>query len=76
MKPLLISVFCKCKFNLKTCNPKAHNSKKATKVCEISTVDMTITVTTQDKSTVKILLNVVAFSEYINFNLTCQPFLI
>ena len=61
---------------IKTCNPKVHNSKKATKVCKISTVDMTITVNTQDKSTVKILLNFVAFSEYINFNLTCQPFLL
>ena len=41
-------------------------SEKATKFCEISTVDLTIT--TLDKSTVDISQNFVAFSEYMNFN--------
>ena len=43
-----------------------HNSEKATEFCEISTVAV---FTTQDKSTVKIFLQFLAFSEYINFNL-------
>ena len=41
-------------------------SEKATKFCEISTVDLTVT--TQDKSTVEILQKNVAFSEYMDFN--------
>ena len=41
-------------------------SEKATKFCEISTVDLTGT--TSDKSTVEIAQNFVAFSEYMNFN--------
>ena len=41
-------------------------SEKATKLCKISTVDLTGT--TKDKSTVEILQNFVAFSEYMNFN--------
>ena len=40
-------------------------SEKATNVCEISTVYLTGT--TQDKSTVEISQNFVAFSEYMNF---------
>ena len=40
-------------------------SEKATKFCEISTVDLTVT--TQDKSKVEILQKFVAFSEYMNF---------
>ena len=40
-------------------------SEKATKFCEISTVDLSYAV--QVKSTVEILQNFVAFSEYINF---------
>ena len=40
-------------------------SEKATKFCEISTVDLTGT--TQDKSTVEISQNFVAFSECMNF---------
>ena len=40
-------------------------SEKATKFCEIFTVDLTGT--TQDKSTVEISQNFVAFSEYMNF---------
>ena len=40
-------------------------SKKATKFCEISTVDLSYVVMV--KSTVEILQNVVAFSEYMNF---------
>ena len=43
-------------------------SEKATKFCEISTVDLTIT--KEDKSEVEILQNFVAFSEYMNF-ITC-----
>ena len=43
-------------------------SEKATKFCEISTVDLTVT--TQDKSTVDISLKFVAFSEYMNFIVT------
>ena len=38
---------------------------KATKFCEISTLDLSYVVTV--KSTVKILQNFVAFSEYMNF---------
>ena len=40
--------------------------EKATKFCEISTVDLSYVVTV--KFTVKILQSFVAFSEYINFN--------
>ena len=40
-------------------------SDKATKFCEISTVDLTVT--TQDKSTMEISQKCVAFSEYMNF---------
>ena len=42
-------------------------SEKATKFCEISTVDLTVT--TQDKSTVEIWQKFVAFSEYMNFTM-------
>ena len=41
-------------------------SKKATKFCEISTVDLSYIVPV--KSTVEILQNFVAFSEYMNFD--------
>ena len=41
-------------------------SEKATKFCEISTVDLSNVVPV--KSTVEISQNVVAFSEYMNFN--------
>ena len=41
-------------------------SEKATRFCEISTVDLTGT--TKDKSTVEILQNVSSFSEYMNFS--------
>ena len=40
-------------------------SEKATKFCEISTADLTVT--TKDISTVEISQNFVAFSEYMNF---------
>ena len=40
-------------------------SEKATKFCEISTVNLTVT--TLDKSTVEISQKFVAFSEYMNF---------
>ena len=40
-------------------------SEKATKFCEISTVDLSYVVTI--KSTVAISKNFVAFSEYMNF---------
>ena len=40
-------------------------SEKATKFCEISTLDLTDT--TLDKSTVEISQKFVAFSEYMNF---------
>ena len=40
--------------------------EKATKVCEISTVDLSYVVPV--KSTVEILQNFVAFLEYMNFN--------
>ena len=40
-------------------------SEKATKFCEISTVDLTVT--TLDKSMVEILQQFVAFSEYMKF---------
>ena len=43
-------------------------SEKATKFCEISTVDLTVT-TYKDKSTVNILQKIVAFLEYMNFTL-------
>ena len=41
-------------------------SEKATKFCEISTVDLSYVVTV--KSTEEISQNCVAFSEYMNFN--------
>ena len=41
-------------------------SEKATKFCEISTVDLSYVVTV--KSTVEISQKFVAFSEYMNFN--------
>ena len=41
-------------------------SEKATKLCEISTVDLIVTAL--DKSTVEIPQKIVAFSEYVNFN--------
>ena len=40
-------------------------SEKATKFCEISTIDLTVT--TWDKSIMDILQKFVAFSEYMNF---------
>ena len=40
-------------------------SEKATKFCEISTVDLTVT--TWDKSTVEISHKLMAFSEYMSF---------
>ena len=43
-------------------------SEKATKFCEISTVDLTVT--TYDKSMVEISQKFVAFSEYMNFNIS------
>ena len=43
-------------------------SEKATKFCEISTLDLSYVVTV--KSTVEISQNFVAFSEYMNFKLT------
>ena len=48
------------------CHVKFIYSENATKFCEIFTVDLTST--TQDKYTVEILQNFVAFSEYLNFN--------
>ena len=47
------------------CLLKFIYSEKATKFCEISNVDLTVT--TYDKSTVEISQNFVAFSEYMNF---------
>ena len=41
-------------------------SEKATKLCEISTVDLIVTAL--DKSTVEIPQKIVAFSEYMNFS--------
>ena len=46
-------------------------SEKATKFCEIST--LLLTGTTQDKSKVEISQNFVAFSEYMNFIISCEP---
>ena len=43
-------------------------SEKATKFCELSNVDLTVT--TQDKSTVEISQKFMAFSEYMNFTIT------
>ena len=46
-------------------------SEKATKFCEISTVDLTVTT-----SMLEILQKLVAFSEYMNFNaFSAAPFL-
>ena len=41
-------------------------SEKATKFCEISTIDLKVT--TYDKYTVEISQKIVAFSKYMNFN--------
>ena len=46
-------------------------SEKATKFCDISTVDLSYVVTI--KSMVEILQNFVAFSEYMNFNNISVP---
>ena len=63
---------------------KFTHSKKATKFCEISTVDLSMDVSTlyRDvhdlsyvvavKSTVEISQNFVTFSEYMNFNTMIQ----
>ena len=45
-------------------------SEKATKFCEISTVDLSYVVPV--KSTVEISQNFVTFSEYMNFNTMIQ----
>ena len=45
---------------------KLIHSEKATKFCEISTIDLSYVVLV--KSTVEILQNFVSFSEYMNFN--------
>ena len=42
------------------------HSEKATKLCQISTLDLSYVVTVI--STMEILQNFVAFSEYMNFN--------
>ena len=47
------------------CQVKFIHSEKATKFCEISTLDLSYVVTV--KSTVEISQNFVAFSEYMNF---------
>ena len=47
------------------CSIKFIYSEKATKFCEISTVDLSYVVPV--KSTVEISQNFVAFSEYMNF---------
>ena len=52
--------FSKAQYRIKFIFPE-----KATKFCEISSVDLTVT--TLDKSTVEILQKFVAFSEYMNF---------
>ena len=43
-------------------------SEKATKFCEISTLELSYAVPLPVKSTVEILQNFVAFSEYMNVN--------
>ena len=48
-------------------------SEKATKFCKISTVDLTGTI--KDKSTVEILQNFVALTEYMNFISLIQFFM-
>ena len=48
-----------------SCVSKLIHSEKATKFCEISTVDLSYVVPV--KSTVKISQNFVVFSEYMNF---------
>ena len=53
--------------NDKVISLKFIYSEKATKFCEISIEDLTIT--TYDKSTVEISQKFVAFSEYMNFTL-------
>ena len=55
--------------HLKTQKPvlKFIYSEKAKNFCKISTVDLSYVVTV--KSTVEILQNIVAFSEYINFTI-------
>ena len=55
------------------CQVKFIHSEKATKFCEISTLDLSYVVTV--KSTVEISQNFVAFSEYMNFNLAVERLL-
>ena len=52
--------------NLRFCFIKFIYSEKATKVCKISTLDLTVCSTV--KSKVEISQNFVAFSEYMHFN--------
>ena len=49
------------------CKVKFMYFDEATKFCEMSTVDLTITA--YDKSTVEILEKILAFSEYMNFKI-------
>ena len=49
-------------------------SEKATKFCEIFTLLLSYVVPVQSK--VKISQNIVAFSEYMNFNIVCKKFFV
>ena len=57
--------YTKYNFYSKYLKIKFMYSEKATKCCEISTLDLTVT--TWDKSKVEISQNFVAFSEHMNF---------
>ena len=63
-KPSLYFLSGCCKHS--NCHIKFTYSEKATKFCEISTVDLSYVVPV--KSTVEISQNFMTFSEYMNFN--------
>ena len=59
-------------YDLKDKFVKFIYSEKATKFCEISTIDLSYVITV--KSTVEISQNFVPFSEYMNFNISTPNF--
>ena len=64
--PIKKRYLCILEIRWKKLKIKFMNSEKATKVCEIST--LILTVCTAVKSKVEISQNFVAFSEFMNFN--------
>ena len=66
--PIRKAVSFACQIHTIFCKLKFIYSEKATKFCEISTLDLTVCSTVKYK--VEISQNFVAFSEYMNFSCT------